>query len=340
MSEAVFPVLGAAVVLTIVLPSFALLARLGLWLFERDALGGPLHGSNRRYVLLLGSSFLPLAWFISAGLHQAESGRSALSCLLDHDQAALCFEPAIFALLLGVGAAGGWLRTLRCSERFEPSTSAAAERALARIERLLTERVMLAGLRGRVAVTDRASFALGTSGFARPRVLIGIHFAAQLTDEMLVSALAHEQEHVRSLDPLRYLLLELSLVVNPFGAFLLAPHARRWKAAHEAHCDREAVLNGAAALPLADAIVRAARPLPSTMAGLGAGDTALVRLRVDMLLAFAERAPVRCCSEHRPGMPVALALLLLALLLPHQTGTHALDALHTGTEQAVTYLWR
>ena len=37
---------------------------------------------------------------------------------------------------------------------------------------------------------------------------------------------------------------------------------------------------------------------------------------------------------------LALALLVLTLLLPHQTGTTALDAVHTGTEHALTYFWR
>lgn len=40
------------------------------------------------------------------------------------------------------------------------------------------------------------------------------------------------------------------------------------------------------------------------------------------------------------ALPAAVALLLLALLLPHQTGTGALDALHRGAERALTYiLW-
>jgi hypothetical protein len=142
------------------------------------------------------------------------------------------------------------------------------------------------------------------------------------------------------LDPLRYLVLKLALAVNPVGRFLLEPHARRWYAAREAHCDREAVIQGFPPLSLADAIVRAARPGTFEVVPLGAPDMSVLRLRVGMLLAFAEERPVRCCHPGMSALPAALALLLLALLLPHQTGTGALDALHRGAERALTYiLW-
>lgn len=46
---------------------------------------------------------------------------------------------------------------------------------------------------------------------------------------MLASALGHETEHVRALDPLRYLILQLALAVNPFEFmnFMLDPVWRR-----------------------------------------------------------------------------------------------------------------
>jgi hypothetical protein len=37
---------------------------------------------------------------------------------------------------------------------------------------------------------------------------------------------------------------------------------------------------------------------------------------------------------------MAFGLLLIALYLPHQTGTAALDLLHTGAEQALALLLR
>jgi hypothetical protein len=189
-------------------------------------------------------------------------------------------------------------------------------------------------------VTEDAGFTIGTRGALHPKVFIGAAFAAKLTDPMLRSALGHEQEHVRSLDPLRYLLLHFALVVNPCGRFLLAPHAARWKGARETYCDREAVIHGASPLPLADAIVRAARPTLREAAALGARDTALLELRIKMLLAFAECTPQRLSGESRSAIPVALMLLVTTVLLPHRTGTGALDALHVGAEQALTYVWR
>ena len=73
---------------------------------------------------------------------------------------------------------------------------------------------------------------------------------------------------------------------------------------------------------------------------LGASDTAVLKLRVGMLFAFAERAPARCCHQGVSAFPTAIVLLLIALLLPHQTGTAALDALHAGAEHTFTYFWR
>ncbi len=100
MNEIAFPLFGTAFVTLVVLPSFALLAKCALLLLERDRAGGPLHGLTVRYVLIVGATALPLAWLLSAGLHQAETGRAAaLACLFDHD-AALCFEPGLFALIL------------------------------------------------------------------------------------------------------------------------------------------------------------------------------------------------------------------------------------------------
>lgn len=338
MTEAAFPVLGAAFVVLIVLPAFAVAAKLGLFLTER--FGGPLQNFNLRYMLLTGSSFLPLVWFLSAGIHQAETGQSALSCLLHRDKEGLCFEPASFALLLTAVATMAAIRSLRRNGSVSRASSRSSLQLDSRIDSLIARSASLRGIQNRVVVTDDHGFTIGTRGICQPKVFIGESFAAKLTDAMLCSALGHEQEHVRSRDPLRYLLLHFALVVNPCGRFLLAPHAARLKVARETYCDREAVIRGASPLPLADAIVLAARPTRREVAALGARDTAVLELRIKMLLAFAERAPQRLGAESRSALPVALMLLFTAVLLPHRTGTGALDALHSGAEQALTYVWR
>jgi hypothetical protein len=338
--EATFPMLGTAFVVLIVLPAFALFAKAGLVLLERDEVGGPLHGLNLRYVLLTGSSALPIAWLLSAGLHQAETGKSALACLFDHDTAELCFEPGFFALVLSVAVLAASLGVLRKHRGVSASSTGAARALLDRVTNVVAGDPGLACLKRRIVVTDDLGFALGTHGWLKPRVFIGSAFASRLSDEMLASALAHEAEHVRALDPLRYVILQFALAVNPFGRFLLEPHAARWQAAREAHCDREAVIHGAAPLPLAHAIVRAARPGAREAVALGARDTAVLKFRIGMLLAFAERPPMRCCHQGPSAFPVAFVLLLITLLLPHQTGTAALDVLHTGAEHALTYFLR
>lgn len=343
MTEAAFPLLGAAFVVLVVLPSCALLARFFLDWLESDGARGPLHRLHLRYVVLTGSSVLPLAWFLSAGLHQAESGQSELACLLDHEAAGLCFEPGFFALTLASVVVVALLRAARYPGDARASSSSAARVLSLRLERVVASQPALAQLAGRCFVTEEADFALGTQGWFSPRVLVGTTFAARVSDEMLAGALAHELEHVLARDPLRYLLLRFALVVNPFGRLFLESHVARWQAAREAHCDRAAVVAGAAPLALADAIVRAARPAgrpaPTRPAvALGARDTAVLKLRVGLLLAFAERAPTRCCAPSSSTFPLALTLLLVTLFLPHQAGTLALDVLHTSAERALTYV--
>lgn len=340
MTEAAFPVLGAAFVVLVVLPVSALVAKLGLLLVESVGVRGPLGSLNVRYLLLTSSSFLPLLWFLSAGVHQAETGHSALSCLLKHEQGGLCFEPASFAIVLAAMALLAALRSFSPNGSVPISRSAEAIRLADRVERLIGASSSLGSLRRRIVVTDASGFTLGTRGYFRPQVFVGTSFAATLTDQMLSSALGHEQEHLRSLDPLRYLILQFALGINPCGRFLLAPHVAGWKGAREADCDRAAVIEGASPLPLADAIVRAARPTVREVAALGARNTAILELRIKMLLAFAECAPRRLERDSRSAMPVALVLLFMTVLLPHRVGTGVLDFVHTGAEQVLTYVWR
>jgi hypothetical protein len=290
-------------------------------------------------LLLSGSSALPLAWFFSAGLHQVESGESVLACLFVHDAATLCYDSGLFALALGAVVATRSLRVIRGSAGAH-AAEAATNVLRGRLERILESQPVLRPLRGRVVPTGAAGFSIGTFGWFRPRVFVGTSFASRLTDDMLAGALGHEAAHVRSLDPLRYLVLELALAVNPVGRFLLEPHARRWYSAREVHCDREAVIRGCRPLSLADAIVRAARPGALEFVPLGAPDMRALELRIGLLLAFAEQRPARCCRLGPSALPTAGALLLLALLLPHGAGTGALDAVHRGAEHALTYfLW-
>lgn len=345
MSEAAFPVLGAAFVVTVVLPASALLAKAALTAIESpEFLGGrsagPLHGLTSRYLVLVLASVLPIGWFLSAGLHQAETGRSVVACLLDHDAAELCREPGFFvATLTLVLVLSSW-RRLWPTPGVRLSRSPRATRLAARIDGIVRGDPTLRSLQRRHDVTEAPRFALGTVALVRPRVVIGAAFAEALDDVALASALAHEAAHVRSFDPLRYLVLEVALAMNPIGRWLLAPHAARWLGAREAHCDREAVLGGASPLSLAEAIVLAARPHARCAVALGAHDAPMLKFRIDLLTAYAERAPARCCRREPSALVTAIALFAIAVLLPHGTGTGLLDALHSGTEHTLTYFSR
>ncbi len=340
MTEAAFPLLGTAFVMLVVLPAFALLAKGALWALERKRAGGPLQRLKLRYLVLVGSSALPLAWLLSAGIHQVEEAQSAVACLLEHEAAAECFEPGFFAAALALLVLGLSVKPLRAASKARLSRSARARDVQRRVTQIAEGHPSLRALTRRIAVTEDRGFALATQGIVRPRVVVGLAYADGLDDDALASALGHEAEHVRARDPLRYLALSVSLAVNPFGRWLLDPHARRWLAARETHCDREAVTHGAAPLSLASAIVQAARPTKPEVAALGAPDTSVLKLRVGMLLAFAERRPAERRRRGPSAVSIALALVAIAVVLPHHTGTEALDAVHAGVEQAFTYFWR
>lgn len=336
MSEAVFPLVGAAFVMLFVLPSFALLAKGLLLVLERRA---PMGHLGLRYLVMTGSSILPLAWFLSAGLHQVESSELVLACLLDHHTAELCFEPGFFVLTLGFIVAMYGLRALSPSQQPQRLSPSDEQTITGRIARMLALRPELDGLLSRIDVSGDPDLTIETYGYRKPRIRLGMNFASRLSDPMLAAALAHESEHARALDPLRYFLLRVAVAVNPFGGFLIKPHAARWHIARETQCDREAVIRGAAPLSLAEAIVHAARPCTPAVA-LGTSNVNVLRLRTGMLIAFAEHKPTRRGRIPSSAVFVGALLLLFTLLLPHNAGTAALDVLHTTAEQALTHLWQ
>ena len=145
MSELVFPLLGVALVFLVILPACAAGVKLLLVLLEQSALAGPLRGLGLRFVLLSASSILPIVWLFSAGLHQAESGRSVLACLFAHDTRTLCVESALFALTLGGIAVA---RSLAVSRRLAVGATVGAASSLApQLERVFAAYPALSPLR-------------------------------------------------------------------------------------------------------------------------------------------------------------------------------------------------
>lgn len=335
MTGVALPVLGLGIIVGIVLPAAALGARGGLWLLDRTR-GPTLERFNSvRYLLLVGPTVFPLLWFLSACLRQVVVGTEASVCVVPDPPGRPCPEVAALGVLLVVLIAGTalphLLRERRAPRGSDTSTSAAVRR---RIERLAHGQPDLGPLLRRLVIADDAPEAIATRGFLRPRVVIDARFAAELDDEALLAALQHEAGHTRAADPLRYLFAQWAVSLNPVGRRLLGADLRRWILAREAHCDRDAVLRGASAPALAHALVRAARfPVTSCGVALGATDADVLRLRVALLLAYAERPPRPWPSV--PMLPGVLVGIAVALLVPHRVDDGALDTLHRATERVL-----
>ena len=338
MSEAIFPLLGPLLVFAFVLPLSALCAKVLLRLFARIDAGR--HSlASVRYALLVGSSAVPLAWFVSASLHQTESGESAAVCSAVHAPEAFCAEAAYFSLgLCALALAFALPRLLREQFMQRASESDRARDLERRLARLLAENAGLCALRGRVIASDSSWAPIATVGILSPRVVVKTAFAAALDDEALASALFHELEHVEHRDPLRYFVAWWALAVNPLGRFQLRGEHARWQLERETACDREAVAGGASAAALAQALLTAARAGGSSafQAALGSPELEAVKLRLELLLAHADRRPRRCPRD--PAARLLFASLLCAVALPHGAGTQPLDAIHIASERAASFL--
>lgn len=333
MNEAAFPLLGTLFVFLVMLPMSALVARLCLDLMDlAPRTAGVLHALNVRYLFLVGSSLLPLGWLLMSLLKNGASD-ALLVCLFDHE-AEVCSEPGVFAGILGLGVLVSSLAGLPRSQNYRAEESPAATQLMRRFNHLIDGTPALWPLKGKLVVTDERGFALGVRGLLQHQVFVGRVYAERLSNAALASAFAHEQEHVQAHDTLRYWLLRVALVVNPVGRHLLTSQCKRWLAAREAQCDREAVLQGADPLELAEAIIVASRPIKSAPVALGASDMGILKFRVEMLLAFAEHAPLR---SGRRGLSVLIGGLMLVafLLVPHELGISALDWFHVAAERAV-----
>jgi Zn-dependent protease with chaperone function len=342
MTELALPVLGALFVFGILLPMAALISKLILRLLQVRGNGSGLHDHGAlRYALLIGPTLGPLAWIISACLHQAEAGTAANVCVVYDPPGMLCPEVALFACALVLLVALTALPRIGREQRaLRAARSPEAERLRARLERLAPRSPPdLSRMLAQLVIADHTSEPIATHGVLAPRIVVQTAFASGLDDAALLGALCHEAEHVRDRDPLRYFIAWWALAVNPIGRWLLGSELTRWIVAREAHCDRAAVLAGASAPALAQALVAAARFSPAAGAAtpaLRTADARVLRLRVDLLLAYAERRPHRCC---RPlSLRLAACGFVLALALAHPFGEEPLNTLHRTTEDVATFI--
>lgn len=338
MSEAAFPLVGTLLIFGILLPAASVASKGILWLLARLDGRGLHRFGGLRYALLVLPTAVPLAWAVSASIHQAETGASSQVCAVAHGPSEYCAEAALLAVgLVLIVALAALPRILREQLALRPSGSAGASAARARVLAIISNGdTTLRRLSRAVVIKDDASEPIATFGVISPRVVLSTGFVQKLDDGALRAALAHEAEHVRGRDPLRYFIAWWALAANPLGGWLLRAELARWILAREAHCDRDAVVSGAGPSALAHALLIAARfglPVPQA-AALGATSTEILRLRVDLLMAYAERRPTHCCRE--PALRLTALAILVAAVLPHQANAvSALDALHTAAEQAV-----
>ncbi len=338
MKELAFPLLGTAMVALIVVPLSTLAAKLLLARRSRSLEHLPRFGSSANYLLLVGPVLGPVVWFVSAGLHQAESGRGLAACLYDGIGSEACWDALAFSLFLLALVAGGFLRRIR--------QSFAVYSAHRRIsghssydERLQRLRCSHQGLRRyRVVPVRSAAEPVCTRGLLRPVIEVSEDVLDALDDTSLMSTLLHELEHARSLDPLRYFVADVCLQLNPLSS-LLRSEVARWRLAREASCDEQAVRSGADPLCLAAAIVQASRPAPAPVAAAalaGSGNLKALRLRIGLLLGFHEQSaqPIRQDSP----VIVGLCSVFFIGLLPHVMGSGPLDSLHLAIETTLAWL--
>jgi Zn-dependent protease with chaperone function len=251
----------------------------------------------------------------------------------------LCPEVAFFAgALVVLVAFTGLPRLIREQRALRPSSSPRAHAARARVLELIERHEDLVWLSRRLVVTEGSSEPIVTLGVFTPRIVIHSSFVRDLDDAALLGALRHEAEHVRHRDPLRYFISWWALAANRIGRHLLRSEFTRWIVARETHCDREAVLAGASGPALAQALVTAAR-FPTDVApttALRAPNASVLRLRIGLLMAYAEHPPKHCCRA--PALRFVVGTLLLAIALPHQFGADAIDTLHRVAEGAASAL--
>lgn len=337
MNDLGFAFAGALVVFFVVVPALTLGAKAVLVFRRRQSADVTGLGSSASYLLVIGPALGSAVWFVSAGLHQSEPGRAMAACVTEHlgDEACACAVAFTALLLLLTG--GAFWRQLHREWRSPPSRRASSVHpGQARLAAVCGRHPALRGRADRVQLVEGSAEVLRTLGLLRPRIEVDASLLDQLDDAALTAALLHEVAHVATWDPLRQLLASVSLRLNPLGR-LLRPELARWRLAREAACDRTAVRMGAEPLSLAHALVVAARPgqvqAPVLSAPLGAGGLGGVKLRVHLLLGYADRPTL--ARRGRDWSLAALTLLLLATL-PHTAGAGFLDVLHRTVEAAIT----
>lgn len=336
MSEFLFPIVGAAIVFTLAVPLLTLVAQAALAQRPHETNINQ-HASPWRLALIVGPTLGPIVWLISATIHQSEEGEPIATCIIDHLGGELCRDVAFFGLLLFAVLGAGILGRLR-AHRLRPEPASNADTEIGRIHRIVQRHAALAAFSHRIRVVENGAAPICTRGMFRPSIELEPSAIKRLDDSELEAVLLHELEHAHSSDPLRLFLAQVALSINPLGR-LLKPALSRYQFGREAQCDRIAVQRGADPVALAHSIVLIASPVPATsyVSAVGGHSMRGIRLRVQLLLGYAESSP-RARTTRQPPVGVLGTLTTLLVIFPHLMGTGPLDSLHHAIERTALIL--
>ncbi len=332
MSELAFAITTIALLFVVAIPTTTVLAKLVLIAKRRRSPEITHYGSSWGYLYVIAPVIIPVLWVVSAALHQSEPGGALGTCLDDDSLDAICIGAlglagsiTLFSVVMATTVPG---------RKTPPAHDSATSRTQrARIQRVIAADPVLRRWRSRVLVVERQPTPACVRGLLRPQVEMSLEYMDRIDDEMLHAVLLHEVEHAVCGDPLRTLLAEVAMRLNPLAALLRVEFAR-WKLAREVACDRHAIRLGADRVALAEALVAGARhdrPC-SAFPALRSTERDALELRVRLLLD--ESWPDCGCGSRR-GVLTALVLLATVAAVPHLIGSEPLDSFHRAVDEAV-----
>lgn len=246
----------------------------------------------------------PGAWLVSVLAPLCEDGDSARQSEARHWQR--LWLP-LWPLLLGAGLFGGWaVQEMEPTDEVPswPLVVAAALVAIVWARALIRAAIALR--------VSRHSTPVSTIGLLQPRVVISPEFAATVDDEVLASAVAHEQAHAAHFDPLRIWLGQLATDLQ-WPAPRAANAFTQWLHWLELARDEEARSLGTDGAALADAVLAASRHRHSVsraVAPLAPPGAPRLRHRIERLLQ-----PLRAAPPAQRGLPVLACVIVVSLAL-------------------------
>jgi len=337
MNELVFPVVGAMLVFFVTVPLLTIAAKAILIALHANKGGSEEQISPLRFALLVSPTLGPVLWLVSAAAHQSESGEPLVACVVDHLRSEPCRDVVLFGLVLFSILSLGILRRVRSEGRGRAVSLPVGHAATARVLHIRQGHSVLARGSLRIRVVEKGVAPACTRGLFRPWVEIEAALVSRLDDDELEAVLLHEVEHLKAHDPLRFLMAQVALSINPIGR-LLASELARYRFARETLCDRRAVQRGADPFALARSLVTAGgfNSAPAHVAPIGGSGIGGIQVRVQLLLGYASNCP----GPPRKDAPVGVVTSVVSLfaVLPHVLGTGPLDVLHHGIERTAVLL--